>query len=69
MENFEMMEGVKPEDIRYQKHPMPGYKEIGYHVIFDINMGGNFTQKLRLVANGHETEYVPKWGTYSSVLS
>ena len=48
---------------------MPGYKEIGYHVIFDINMGGNFTQKLRLVENGHETEYVPKWGTYSSVLS
>ena len=24
METFEMMEGVKPEDIQSQKHPMPG---------------------------------------------
>ena len=26
METFEMMEGVKPEYIRSQKHAMPGYK-------------------------------------------
>ena len=64
-----MMEGVKPEYIRYHKHPIPGYKEIGYHVILDINMDENFTRKAKMVANGHETEYVPKWDTYSSVVS
>ena len=69
METFEIMEGVKPEDIQSQKHPIPGYKEIGYHIIFDINMDGKFTQKARLVANGRETKYVPKWDTYSSVVS
>ena len=32
-------------------------------------MGGKCTQKARLVANGYETGYVPKWDTYSSVVS
>ena len=32
-------------------------------------MDGMFTQKSRLVANGHGTEYLPKWDTYSSVVS
>ena len=63
------MEGVKPEDIQYQKHHIPGYKEIGYHFIFNIKMDVNFTVKSRLVASGHETEYLPKWDTYSSVVS
>ena len=43
--------------------------EIGYHIIFNINMDEKFTRKASLVANGHETEYVPKWDTYSSVVS
>ena len=43
------MKGVKPEEIRPQKHPMPGYKEIGYHIVFDIKMDVKFTQKARLV--------------------
>ena len=59
-----MMEGVKPEDIRSQKHPMPVQKEIGYHILFDIKMDGKSTQKGRLVVNGHENEYVHKWDTY-----
>ena len=69
MEAFEMMEGVKPEDTQSQKHPIPGCKEISYHVIFDINMDEQFTRKERLVANGYETEYIPKWDTYSSMVS
>ena len=69
METFEMMEVIKPKYIQYQKHPIPGYKEIRYHIIFYINMDGKFTQKARLVANGHETEYIPKWDTYYSVIS
>ena len=48
---------------------MPGYKEVCYRVVFYIKMGGNFTLKSRLVMNGHETKHVPKWGTYSSVVS
>ena len=60
-----MVEVFKPEYIQSQKPPMPGYKEIGYRSVFDINMDGNFTRKSRLVANGHETEYVTKWDTYS----
>ena len=69
METFEMMEGVKPEDTRSQKHPIPGYKEIVYHIIFYINIYGKFTPKARLESNGHETEYIAKCGTYSSVVS
>ena len=32
-------------------------------------MDGKFTLKSRLVVNGHETEYVPKWDNYCSVVS
>ena len=32
-------------------------------------MDGKLTQKASIVSNGHETEYVPKWDTYSSVVS
>ena len=60
-----MIEVVKPEDILSQKHPMPEYKEIGYHIIFNINIDGSFIQTAMMLANGHETEYVPKWDTYS----
>ena len=69
MKTFEMTEGFKMEDIWSQKHPMPVYKEIGYHIIFDIKMIEFFTRKARLVENCHENEYVPKWDTYSSVVS
>ena len=59
MENFKIMEGVKPEDIWYQNNHMPGYKEIGYNIIFDIKMDGKLTRTETLVTNVHETEYVP----------
>ena len=32
-------------------------------------MDGKVILKARLVENGHETEYVPKWNNYSSVVS
>jgi hypothetical protein len=44
------------------------YQGIGYHMIFDIKMDGNLTQKARLVAGGHTTE-MPTSATYSSVVS
>ena len=32
-------------------------------------MDEKFTCKASLVGNGHELEYLPKWDTYSSVVS
>ena len=69
MGTFEMMEGISPDEIRSQRNTLPANKEIGYHLFFDIKMDGKFTRRARLVANGHKTECVPKWHTYSSVVS
>ena len=65
MKTFEMMEGFKPEDIQYHNNLMTGNKEIGYHIIFNIKTDGKFSRKARLVSNGNENEYIPKWDTYS----
>ena len=37
-------------------------------MIFDINMGGNFTRKTRFVAGGHNTD-PPASITYSIIVS
>ena len=66
---FEKVDGVRPEQVRNQTHPMPGYTEIGCHMVFDIKMDGKFTRKARFVANGHETGNLPKHDTYASVVS
>ena len=38
------------------------------HMVFYINMDGNFTRRARLVADGH-TKSTPSSITYSSVVS
>ena len=43
------------EEIRDGK-VLPGYQEIGCHMIFDINMDGNFTRKARFVVGGRTTD-------------
>mmetsp|Transcript_34844 Transcript_34844/g.53422 ORF Transcript_34844/g.53422 Transcript_34844/m.53422 type:complete len:153 (-) Transcript_34844:1146-1604(-) len=48
---------------------MPGYTEIGCHMVFDIKIDGKFTRKARFVTNGHETGNLPKHDTYASVVS
>ena len=48
---------------------MPGFAEIGFHMIFDVKMDGLFTRKAQFVANGNETEDLPKWDSYVSVIS
>ena len=48
MGTFEIMEGTSTDEIRSQRHPLPGYKENGYHLIFDIKMDGKFTWKQGL---------------------
>jgi hypothetical protein len=35
---------------------MPGYEEIGWHMVFDIKMDSKLTWKARYVANGNKTE-------------
>ena len=47
-EIFEIMEGIKADDVWLPKHPISGYTEIRYHIIFDIQMDRNFTQKQDL---------------------
>ena len=42
---------------------LPGYQNIGCHMIFEINMDGKFTRKSRLVAGGYTA------ATYSRVIS
>ena len=66
---FRTWEGGTPEQLRKQQVHLPGYSEIGCHMIFDIKMDGKFTRKARFVANGNETESLPAWDTYASVVS
>ena len=47
---------------------LPGFQDIGCHIIFDIDMYGEFTCKERLVAGIHMTD-PPVSITYSSVVS
>ena len=54
------------EEIRDGKD-LPGYQDIGCHMIFVINMDGNFTREARFVASGHTTN-PPASLTYSSVV-
>ena len=48
--------------------PPVGYKKSGLHIIFDVKIESGFTQKARLVADGHNQD-APDSMTYSSVVS
>ena len=47
-------------------NPPPQYKYVGFHLVFDINMG--FTRNARLVAEGCKTPD-PVTSTYAGVVS
>ena len=64
---FDNIDGVTPDEMR-KGDIQPGYEHINAHMIFDINMGGKFTRKEILVADGHTTAPPPSI-TYSSVVS
>ena len=49
------------------EHTPIGSKEISIHWIFDVRFC--LTRKARLVAGGHKNKNVPKYMTYSSVVS
>ena len=49
---FENIDGVTRGEMRKGKIK-PGYEHVNVHMIFDIKMGGNFTRKSILVADGH----------------
>ena len=55
------------EDAR-RGQKLVGYQEICCHMIFDINMDGQFTRKACYVAVGHTTD-PPTSITYYSVVS
>jgi hypothetical protein len=62
------MRNVQPAfDIREEREPPIGYKEIKCHMIFDIK-SDTLDRKARYVAGGHLTD-PPKESTYSSVVS
>eukprot|EP00978_Attheya_sp_CCMP212_P031001 scaffold115875_cov27-Attheya_sp.AAC.1 len=65
---FEKWNKGTSEDLRSGKAKMPGYEEIGCHMVLDIKLDGKFTRKARYVANGNETE-PPTAPTYASVVS
>ena len=46
----------------------PRYEHVNVHILFDINMDGEFTRKAILVADGH-TKAPPSSITYSSFVS
>ena len=51
---FEKIDGVTPDEVR-KENIKPGYEHINVHMIFYINMDGNFTRKEILVADGNTT--------------
>ena len=67
MGTFEVWTNGSPDDLRAGKVKLPGFRELGVHMVFDIKMDGKFTRKARLVANGNETAPT-KDMTYSSVV-
>ena len=46
---------------------LPGYSEITYHLVFTVKF--DLTRKSRYVAGGHLALLVPKFLTYSSIVS
>lgn len=66
---FERYDKATPDDLRKGRAKLPGYTEIGCHMVFDIKMDGKFTRKARFVANGNQTADISPALTYSSVVS
>jgi len=54
------------KDQGYKAIPLPGYKAIRVHLIYDVKHDGR--HKARLVADGHLTD-IPDDSVYSSVVS
>ena len=52
--SFDNIDGVTPDETR-KGNIKPGYDHANVHMIFYINMDGNFTRKEILVADSHTT--------------
>jgi hypothetical protein len=66
---FERYDKATPQQLRGGERKLPGYQQIGCHMIFDIKMDGQFTRKARFVANGNETRNLESHQTYASVVT
>jgi hypothetical protein len=47
-----------PQKLHVGSQRLPGYQQIGCHMIFDKKMDGQFTRKARFVANRNKTRDV-----------
>ena len=66
---FERYDNATPQQLQGGERKLPGYQQIGCHMIFDIKMDGLFTRKARFVANGNETKDLASHYTYASVVT
>jgi hypothetical protein len=48
---FEQYEMATPQQLHNGSRKLPGYQQIGCHMIFDIKMDGQFTRKARFNPN------------------
>ena len=55
---FEKLDKVTPDEIRKGTFG-PGYEHVNVHMIFDVNIYGNFTRKVILASSVHTTEPPP----------
>jgi hypothetical protein len=65
---FERYENASPQQLHNGSRKLPGYQEIGCHMIFNIKMDGKFTRKARFVANRNKTRDVASHQTNASVV-
>jgi Reverse transcriptase (RNA-dependent DNA polymerase) len=66
---FERYEMASPQQLHDESRKLPGYQQMGSHMIFDIKMDGQFTCKARFVANRNEMRDVASHHTYASVVT
>jgi hypothetical protein len=66
---FEPYDKASPQELQGGEKKLPGYQQIGCHMIFDIKMDGSFTRKARFVVNGNKTRDLASHQKYASVVT
>jgi hypothetical protein len=66
---FELYDNATPQQLKNRERKLPGYQQIGCHMMFDIKMDGHFTRKAMFVGNGNKTMDIAANQTYASVVT
>jgi hypothetical protein len=61
--------GASPQQLKDGSRKLPGYQQIGCHMIFDIKVDRQLTQKARFATKGNATRDVASHQTYASVVT